>query len=64
VLFEASEPLHEGISAFLTTHPHWTMEQLVAAALAFWLMQQDERTPDEQRALAQIYLDAMLRGQE
>lgn len=63
ILAEIPEELHESLKNYLETHPSWDQDQVFAAALSLFLLQNEsDQTPQSSqfyRACARVYLKTL-----
>jgi len=65
ILAEIPEELHESLKNYLETHPKWDQDSVFAAALSFFLLQNDKDSNNKKksknnRVCAQVYLETLL----
>lgn len=65
ILAEIPEELHESLKKYLEAHPKWDQDSVFAAALSFFLLQNEpdgksKKNSQNNRICAQVYLETLL----
>ncbi|NEZ55464.1 DUF2811 domain-containing protein [Adonisia turfae] len=55
---EISEALHSSITEYIETHPAWSQERVMQAALSLFLLQNGAN----QAQVSEVYLDSLFGG--